>query len=135
MASRNTLPDIRGGDHVLRDALGSSDRCERAESAQNEAKSVDCGRSLSKLENASLSLDSAPELRLKVKVPFNLPHDLAEEVRDTVFALSGPPHCLSLAGFAEQALRAELSRLQDLVNGGRRFRPRRGRLKPGRRVE
>jgi len=55
----------------------------------------------------------------KVRATFNLPLDLVEEARDTVVALSGPPHRLTLAKLVELALRAELDRLRG-ERGGRR---------------
>ena len=48
----------------------------------------------------------------KVRATFNLPRQLVEEARDTVVALSGPPHRLTLAKLAEIALRTELDRLR-----------------------
>ncbi len=48
----------------------------------------------------------------KVRATFNLPRALMEEARDTVVALSGPPHRLTLAKLAENALRHELDRLR-----------------------
>jgi hypothetical protein len=135
MANRNTLPEISGGSGVLRDALGSSVRTVRSKLAPNRQlcdatrDSPSAVRSIKPQPNTDACRPS------KVKVPFNLPHELAESVRDAVFALSGPPYCLSLAAFAEQALRAELMRLEEMANQGRCFEARRGRLKPGRSVE
>src|SRR5207249_4602889 len=37
----------------------------------------------------------------KVRATFNLPRELVEEARDTVVALAGPPHRLTLAKLAE----------------------------------
>ncbi len=54
----------------------------------------------------------------KVRATFNLPYQLMEEARDTVVALSGPPHRLTLAKLVETALRAELDRLR-AERGGR----------------
>lgn len=136
MASRNTLPDIPGGSSILRDAFGpepvpsQSPKSPAHRRAKEEPASF--SRGPSKLRPRS---DMAPERPLKVKVPFNLPRELAEELRDAVFALSGPPHCLSLAALAEKALRAELARLRGAANEGHRFAPRSGSLKPGRRIE
>ena len=59
----------------------------------------------------------------KVRATFNLPLDLVEEARDTVVALSGPPHRLTLAKLVELALRAELDRLRGERTGRRRDRP------------
>jgi hypothetical protein len=43
---------------------------------------------------------------------FHLPEDLMNEARNTVVALSRPPHRLTLAKLAENALRNELERLK-----------------------
>ena len=56
----------------------------------------------------------------KVRATFNLPLDLVEEARDTVVALAGPPHRLTLAKLVEQALRAELDRLRGERTGRRK---------------
>ena len=134
MAPRNTLPAIPGGSSLLRDAISDVLPAEtsklapcsrisgRAEVATDERRKSD---SQADFERSACS---------KVKVPFNLPADLAESIRDAVFALSGPPHCLSLASLAENALRTELARLEESANAGRRFLARQGRLRPGRRV-
>lgn len=135
MARRNTLPEITGGAGLLRDALGASTGREETKSAAHRHFSA----AVQELSRSTRKFESRPDFDAhrpsKVKVPFNLPRDLAEAVRDAVFALSGPPYCLSLAAFAEQALRAELLRLEDVANQGRCFESRCGRLKPGRRVE
>ena len=136
MASRNTLPDIPGGLGILGDAIGpetvpsQSPKSPAHRTAREEPASF--SRTPSKSRPRS---HTAPEPPLKVKVPFNLPRELAEELRDAVFALSGPPHCLSLAALAEKALRAELARLRRAANEGHRFAARSGSLKPGRRIE
>ena len=56
----------------------------------------------------------------KVRATFNLPLDLVEEARDTVVALSGPPHRLTLAKLVGDALRAELDRLRGQRSGRRK---------------
>ena len=71
----------------------------------------------------------------KVRATFNLPRDLLEEARDTVVALSGPPHRLTLAKLAEIALRTELDRLRgERVGRGRHqaFPARTERVRSGR---
>ena len=68
----------------------------------------------------------------KVRATFHLPADLIEEARDTVVALSGPPHRLTLAAVAEEAFRRELERLRKAHNDGKRFPMRAGELKGGR---
>ena len=56
----------------------------------------------------------------KVRATFHIPEDLLNEARNTVVALSGPPHRLTLAKLAERALRHELDRLRDERPGGQR---------------
>jgi len=68
----------------------------------------------------------------KMRATFHIPTDLFDQVRNAVYALSGPPNRLTLATFAERALRAELERVKGKENKGRAF-PRRGEeLKGGR---
>jgi hypothetical protein len=59
----------------------------------------------------------------KVRATFNLPRELVEEARDTVVALAGPPHRLTLAKLAEMAIRNELDRLRGERRGSRRDQP------------
>jgi len=136
MASRETLPKIEGGDHILADALGvpfrPSEEPDREPHKQISSRQASGPGTLVNINSQAKSAACSPA---KTKVPFNLPAELADEVRDAVFALSGPPHCLSLALLAENALRIELARLKEIENSGRRFPRRSGRIKPGRRVE
>ena len=53
-----------------------------------------------------------------MRATFNLPYELVEEARDTVVALAGPPHRLTMAKLVEVSLRAELNRLR-AERGGR----------------
>jgi hypothetical protein len=68
----------------------------------------------------------------KVRATFHLPEELFESVRDAVVALSGPPHRLTLARFAEDALRRELERLQKAESKGKPFPKRESDLRGGR---
>ncbi len=71
----------------------------------------------------------------KVRATFNLSRELVEEARDTVVALSGPPHRLTLAKLAEIALRNELDRLRGQRAGRSRhqaFPARTERVRSGR---
>ena len=69
----------------------------------------------------------------KTRVSFHLPTELAEKVRDCVFALSGPPHRLTMGALCEQALENELKRL--LREAGLKEFPKRTEdLKGGARV-
>jgi len=134
MASRNTLPEIAGGTSLLRDAMGDATTPISNDMTPNAHFSVREAQDGPPKTNGSSQRDFERQTCSKVKVPFNLPCDLAERVRDAVYALSGPPYCLSLAAFAEQALRAELARLEREANKGRQFMARAGRLRPGRRL-
>jgi hypothetical protein len=64
----------------------------------------------------------------KVRATFHLPLDLLNEARNTVVALAGPPHRLTLAKLAENALRNEIERLKEKRNGRQRGKefPQRG---------
>lgn len=48
----------------------------------------------------------------KARATFHLPGVLLEEMRNTVVALSGPPHRLTMSGLAADAIRREIDRLQ-----------------------
>src|SRR5262245_47517836 len=64
-----------------------------------------------------------PERSHKVRATFHLPADLLNDLRNAVVALSGPPHRMTMAKFAENALRSELERLMQLQQGRQRGRP------------
>jgi hypothetical protein len=65
---------------------------------------------------------------------FELPTELIERAREVVWALTGPPHQLTLNRLAANALRRELERLEHEHNDGHPFPPRAGALRPGRRL-
>ena len=73
-----------------------------------------------------------PDKAAKVRGTFHLPEDLFDAVRDAVVALSGPTLRLTLASFAETALRRELERLQKAENKGKPFPKRESELRGGR---
>lgn len=75
-----------------------------------------------------MATDKSP----KVRATFHLSEDLFNQVRDAVVHLSGPPLRLTLAAFAENALRRELERLRREHNSGERFPRREGDLRGGR---
>jgi hypothetical protein len=56
----------------------------------------------------------------KARATFHLPAELLEEMRNTVVALSGPPHRLTMSKLAANALRRELDRLRRESGGPRR---------------
>ena len=68
----------------------------------------------------------------KTKLTILVPEEIADEARDTVVALSGPPLRLTLAQLAENALRAEIVRLRREHNKGKPFPSHRAALKGGR---
>jgi hypothetical protein len=81
-------------------------------------------------ENSDLG--TRPE---KVRATFHISADLLNEVRNAVVALSGPPHRLTLAQFAEEALRDKLVQLKGDQSGrmrGRDFPQRESELRGGR---
>ena len=80
----------------------------------------------------SLAVEEAPKRTAKVRATFHLSKELFESVRDAVVALSGPPNRLTLASFAENALRLELERLQKAENKGKAFPKRESELRGGR---
>ena len=80
---------------------------------------------------------SEPERRTrraaKARATFHLPAGLLEEMRDTVVALSGPPHRLTMSGLAEDAIRRELRRLQREAGGqGKAIKKRASEVTRGR---
>lgn len=79
-----------------------------------------------------LAVVEEPKRAAKVRATFHLSEDLFEAVRDAVVSLSGPPHRLTLASFAETALRRELERLQKAENKGKPFPKRESELRGGR---
>jgi hypothetical protein len=71
----------------------------------------------------------------KVRATFHISADLLNEVRNAVVALSGPPDRLTLAQFAEEALRDKLDQLKGDQSGrmrGRDFPQRESELRGGR---
>jgi len=68
----------------------------------------------------------------KVRATLYLSAEVLDEARNAAVHLAGFPARLTLTKLAENALRAELQRLQDLYNGGREFPPREEDLRGGR---
>lgn len=71
----------------------------------------------------------------KARFTLHIPEELIEEARNTVVALSGPPHRLTLSAFGEEAIRREIARLTKKENGGEPFPKRDGELKGGRPIK
>jgi len=57
----------------------------------------------------------------KVRGTFQMDEDLLQKARNTVVALSGPPHRLTLAALVEGALTREIARLEKKLNDGESF--------------
>lgn len=68
------------------------------------------------------------------KVTARVSAALLEDIRDCVVALSGPPHGMTMALFAEEAFRRELDRLNRKHFAGNSSPRRPYNSKPGRRV-
>ena len=68
------------------------------------------------------------------RVSFVPDREVLERARNAVYALSGPPHVLTLTRLLGDALRCEVERLERQHHRGKRFRDRPGSLRPGRRV-
>jgi hypothetical protein len=68
----------------------------------------------------------------KVRATLYLPADVLNAARNAAVHLAGYPARLTLAKLAENALRAEIARLQDKYNGGAEFPERGEDLKGGR---
>lgn len=77
---------------------------------------------------------STPKVMKKIRVAFHLPVSLADEARNCVYHLSGPPLRLTMAELAENAIAKELERLQAEYNEDKPFPHRRENLKGGRPV-
>ncbi len=67
----------------------------------------------------------------KIRMAFNLPPELCERARNTVWHLSDVLS-LNLSNLAESTLERELKRLEKKYNDGKAFPRRRGRLRGGR---
>jgi hypothetical protein len=68
------------------------------------------------------------------KINARIPAALAAAVRDCVVHLSGPPHGITMDGFAEEAYRRELERLKRARYDGEAFPTRPYNPRPGRRI-
>lgn len=75
-----------------------------------------------------------PKSQLQGRATFHLPADLLNEMRNTVVALAGPPHRLTMSKLAENALRRELERLRGERGGtkGKPYSQRAGEVTRGR---
>lgn len=103
----------------------------RSRIGENPLDAVLSGRTAKKPAK-TLAVVEEPKRTTKVRATFHLSEELFEAVRDAVVSLSGPPHRLTLASFAENALRRELERLQKGENKGKAFPKRESELRGGR---
>ena len=67
-----------------------------------------------------------PVRRRQLRPTFHLTEGTFDAVRNCVVPFSGPPHRLTLAGFAEDAFLSKLDALQKPANKGRPFPKREG---------
>lgn len=67
------------------------------------------------------STPPAEERPKKVRGTFQMEEPLLQRARNTVVALSGPPHRLTLAALVDQALSREIQRLEKKLNDGEPF--------------
>jgi hypothetical protein len=95
---------------------------------------VDKGSNDTNGSNVSKVSISTSKALKKIRVAFHLPESLADEARNCVYHLSGPPLRLTMAELAENAIAKELERLQAEYNEGKPFPHRRENLKGGRPV-
>lgn len=75
--------------------------------------------------------DEAPPKTERERMSFYISSELGEGLRNAVAAVPR----LTLASIAEDALRAQLHKLEKLYNDGKPFPARETSLKPGRRVK
>lgn len=68
----------------------------------------------------------------KERVAFYLSSELANEIRNAVVALSGPPHRMTMTSLAEMAFQQVVEGLQSAHNKGEPFPQREEDLKGGR---
>ena len=99
---------------------------------QTDSKSVSIDDNSAKVPKVSIRIPPAVK---KVRVAFHLPVALADETRNCVYHLSGPPLRLTMAELAERAISAEIQRLQTEYNQSQAFPHRRENLKGGRPVK
>jgi hypothetical protein len=99
---------------------------------QVDSKSVSNDNNDAKVSKVSIRTPPAVK---KVRVAFHLPVALADEARNCVYHLSGPPLRLTMAELAERAISAEIQRLQTEYNQSQPFPHRRENLKGGRPVK
>lgn len=80
------------------------------------------------------SSESEKRRHAQGRATFHLPADLLNDMRNTVVALAGPPHRLTMSKLAENALRRELERLRGERAGrkGKAYDQRAGEVTRGR---
>ena len=75
---------------------------------------------------------TVPDGSAKVRATLYLPADVLDRARNAASHLAGYPARLTLTKLAENALRAELERLEQLYNSGQPFPRRQEDLRGGR---
>lgn len=73
-----------------------------------------------------------PRRQRKEKLTIDLPVELADRIRNTVYWLNGPPQRLTLARLFEEALSVRVRELEEAHNDGQPFETRPEQLKGGR---
>jgi hypothetical protein len=61
------------------------------------------------------------EKRVRKRLTITMDPALLEEAKNTVMTLSGPPAFLNLSSMIEEAVRAEVKRLEEKYNSGKPF--------------
>jgi len=128
MARRPTLPQDDDPLSIILDSPRSDAHPSGHASEMSDDNSSNVPNSA---KGTKVSISTPPALK-KVRVAFHLSETLADEARNCVYHLSGPPLRLTMAELAERALAKELERLQKEYNHGHPFPHRRENLKGGR---
>ena len=128
MARRTTLPQ---DDDPLSIILDRPRSAAHPSGDSSETHDENSSNDTNSSKGTKVSISTSATLK-KVRVAFHLPVTLADEARNCVYHLSGPPLRLTMAELAESAIAKELKRLQEEYNHGRPFPHRRENLKGGR---
>jgi len=83
-------------------------------------------------KKAQRKTGAKPVKAKKLRFTVNLDPEVIEQVRDAVGALAGPPARLTLSSLVEQAVRAEVAKLEKRHNSGEAFPKRDYELRAGR---
>jgi len=83
-------------------------------------------------KKAKRKIGAKPVKPKKLRFTVNLDPEVIELVRDAVAELAGPPARLTLSSLVEQAVRAEVAKLQKNHHSGKAFPKRDYELRAGR---